>query len=158
MLDGKYHYPEKFTRLGKTLQIKNIERVQVTGTGDVLSEWEEAVGVKLNLKGKVMDQCSSLELVAHIESEEGDFLPTQTFYLDVPQFGKEYVKNLLFVIAYTNVRPVKVSFDLHYYDAELKEHLLSYKTFEFSDYDFSGDDLDLDDMKKWTKKGYELLQ
>lgn len=32
------------------------------------------------------------------------------------------------------------------------------RTFEFSDYDFSGDDLDLDNMKKWTKKGYELLQ
>ena len=72
--------------------------------------------------------------------------------------GVEYVKNLLFVIAYTNVRPVKVSFDLNYYDAELNEHNLSFKTFEFSDYDFSGDDLDLDDMKKWTKKGYELLQ
>lgn len=158
VLDGKYHYPEKFTRFGKTLEIKNIERVQVTGTGDVLSEWEEAVGVKLNLNGKIMDQCSSLELVARIEAEEGGFLPTQTFYLDVPQFGKEYVKNLLFVIAYTNVRPANVSFSLRYYDAELKEHLLDYKTFEFSDYDFSGDDLDLDNMKKWTKKGYELLQ
>lgn len=158
VLDGKYHYPEKFTRFSKTLQIKNIERVQVTGTGDVLSEWEEAVGVKLNLKGKLMDQCSSLELVARIEAEEGGFLPTQTFYLDVPQFGKEYVKNLLFVIAYTNVRPANVSFSLRYYDAELKDHLLDYKIFEFSDYDFSGDDLDLDNMKKWTKKGYELLQ
>jgi hypothetical protein len=158
VLDGKYHYPEKFTRFSKTLEIKNIERVQVTGTGDVLSEWEEAVGVKLNLKGKLMDQCSSLELVARIEAEEGGFLPTQTFYLDVPQFGKEYVKNLLFVIAYTNVRPANVSFSLRYYDAELKDHLLDYKIFEFSDYDFSGDDLDLDNMKKWTKKGYELLQ
>ena len=51
-----------------------------------------------------------------------------------------------------------MAFSLRYYDAELKEHLLDYKTFEFSDYDFSGDDLDLDNMKKWTKKGYELLQ
>lgn len=105
-----------------------------------------------------MDQCSLLKLEATIEAEEGGFLPTQTFYLDVPQFGKEYVKNLLFVIAYTNVRPANVSFDLSYYDAEMNEHNLSFKTFEFSDYDFSGDDLDLDDMKKWTKKGYELLQ
>lgn len=40
----------------------------------------------------------------------------------------------------------------------MNEHNLSFKTFEFSDYDFSGDDLDLDNMKKWTKKGYELLQ
>lgn len=51
-----------------------------------------------------------------------------------------------------------VLFSLSYYDAELKEQFLDYKIFEFSDYDFSGDDLDLDDMKKWTKKGYELLQ
>lgn len=51
-----------------------------------------------------------------------------------------------------------MTFSLRYYDAELKKHLLDHKTFEFSDYDFSGDDLDLDDMKKWTKKGYELLQ
>lgn len=93
-----------------------------------------------------------------VDQEDADFLPTQTFYLDVPQFGKEYVKNLLFVIAYTNVRPANVSFSLRYYDAELKDHLLDYKIFEFSDYDFSGDDLDLDNMKKWTKKGYELLQ
>lgn len=37
-------------------------------------------------------------------------------------------------------------------------NLLDYKSFEFDDYDFSGDELDLDNMKKWTQKGYELLQ
>lgn len=158
VVDGKFYDPEKFTRFGNTLEIKNIERVQITGTGNVLSEGEEAVGVKLNLKGKVIDQCSSLELIAFVKDQQGRQVSGQTFYLDVPQFGKEYVKNLLFVIAYTDSPPGDVTFALRYYDAELKDHVLSYKTFEFSDYDFSGDDLDLDDMKKWTKKGYELLQ
>lgn len=158
VVDGKFYDPEKFTRFGNTLEIKNIERVQITGTGNVLSEGEEAVGVKLNLKGKVIDQCSSLELIAFIDDQQGRQVSAQTFYLDVPQFGKEYVKNLLFVIAYTDSPPGNVTFSLRYYDAELKKHLLDHKTFEFSDYDFSGDDLDLDDMKKWTKKGYELLQ
>lgn len=83
--------------------------MQITGTGNVLSEGEEAVGVKLNLKGKVIDQCSSLELIAFIDDQQGRQVSAQTFYLDVPQFGKEYVKNLLFVIAYTDSPPGNVT-------------------------------------------------
>lgn len=157
VLEGKYYDPEKFDRHATRIRFDRAEPMEVKGKGGCLYDWEEARAVAVSLGGRFMDHARRMQLQAEVYDDAGG-KTTRAFDLDPPQFGASYSKKLLFIMAYTSVRPVRVSLQLWYYDKDYKPHLLTLESVEFSDYDFAPSVLDLDDMGSWRKQGYELLQ
>lgn len=164
VLDGKYYAPEKFDLHGTTLSIKSAEAMRVKGKGGCLGDREQARAVRMTLGGAFMAKASRLVLEAEVVDEAGG-KTRRAFELDPPRFGATYSKKLLFIIAYTGVRPRGVKLTLCYYDQDYRRQFLNSDAVLFDgldeldgspDYDF--DALDLDDMQSWRKQGYELLQ
>lgn len=151
VLEGKYHDPFRFTYSGTTLSIYNLEQVRVEGRADWLRDDEEAVAVRMDINGKIMEDCKNAQIKVHVEDENGN-ITTDQYTVGNPGFAEETRRKLLFIFAHTkDSRPVEATFELSYIDYSKREqHELDIKAIKFKDPNTCKLVVDLENMEEWN--------